>query len=294
MSSKQLVFTVPDECDGMTARVFLRRRCGVSARILTQLKREKDGILRNGQLLKTIDILRSGDLIVLNLPEDKSEIVPVKGELDILYEDENILAVNKPAFMPVHPTKMHQLDTLANIVSYRQNKTGESFVFRAVNRLDRNTSGIILIAKDKFTSTALSNSVEKTYFAVCEGELEKSGTIDVPIMLSPDSKIKRIVDKNGSPAVTHFEPVFSNGTHTLIKLRLETGRTHQIRCHMSYIGYPLAGDDLYGGSLDLINRQALHCGYTSFIHPITEERIEIKSPIPKDFVSAFPWIDEVV
>ena len=96
MSSKQLVFTVPDECDGMTARVFLRRRCGVSARILTQLKREKDGILRNGQLLKTIDILRSGDLIVLNLPEDKSEIVPVKGELDILYEDENILAVNIP------------------------------------------------------------------------------------------------------------------------------------------------------------------------------------------------------
>ncbi|MBR1731727.1 MAG: RluA family pseudouridine synthase [Ruminococcus sp.] len=282
MCKKQLVFTVTKDCDGMTARTFLRKHCNVSARILTLLKREKDGILRDNKILRTVDTVNEGNKIVLNLPEDKNEIVPVKGELVILYEDEHLIAVDKPAYMPVHPTKVHQEDTLANILKYMQNKKGESYTFRAVNRLDKDTSGIVLIAKDKFTANAMNGIVKKTYIAVCEGIIVNSGTVDKPIKLLEGHTVQRTTAPDGKRAVTHYAPIKRDSKHTLLKLNLETGRTHQIRCHMSSIGHPLAGDDMYGGSLDYIERQALHCRKVEFIHPITEKRIIVKSKIPDD------------
>lgn len=285
MSSKQLVFTVPDECDGMKLRTFLRKRCGVSARIITLLKREKDGILRDNKIIRTVDTINSGDTIILNLPEDKNEIAPIKGDLKVLYEDDYIIAIDKPAGMPVHPTKVHQLDTLANILKHIQNERGESYTFRAVNRLDKDTSGIVLIAKDKYTATALQNGVDKTYLAVCEGVITKSGSIDKPIGLKDGHTVEREVRADGKPAVTHYTPVKNNGVHSLLKITLGTGRTHQIRCHMANIGHPLAGDDMYGGSLDYIKRQALHCDSVSFIHPITKNSIDINSELPKDILS---------
>lgn len=282
MSAKQLRFIVPEDCDGMTARTFLRKRCNVSARIITLLKREKSGILRNGENLKTIDVLHSGDEIVLNLPQDKNEITPIKGDLNIVYEDEHIIAVDKPFGMPVHPTKVHQEDTLANILKYFQEQKGESYTFRAVNRLDKDTSGIVLIAKDKYTATALQNKVDKTYIAVCEGVIENSGTIDKPIRLLEGHTVQRTVADDGKPAVTHYTPLKSDGIHTMLRITLETGRTHQIRCHMASAGHPLAGDDMYGGSLDYINRQALHCAVVEFIHPITNKQIKIDTKLPED------------
>ena len=282
MSSKQLVFNVPKDCDGMKARTFLRKHCNVSARIITLLKREKDGILRDNKILRTVDTVSFGDIIVLNLPEDKNEILPIKGELKILYEDDYIIAVDKPAYMPVHPTKVHQKDTLANILRYIQNKRGENYTFRAVNRLDKDTSGIVLIAKDKFTATALNGIVDKTYLAVCEGVITEKGTIDKPIRLLEGHTVERTTAPDGKSAVTHYTPINHDNKHTLLKITLETGRTHQIRCHMSSIAHPLAGDDMYGGSLEYIKRQALHCYSVSFVHPITNQNVVIKSGVPDD------------
>ena len=279
----KLAFTVPDHCDGMTALTFLKKQCGVSTRMITHLKREKDGILRNGTLLKTIDILKTGDRVVLKIPKDNSSIVPVKGKLDIVYEDDYILAVNKPPQMPVHPTKVHQLNTLANTVAFYAQSKGETYTFRAVNRLDKDTSGIVLIAKNAYTASNLNKSVSKVYYCVCSGIITEKLTVSKPIAIKEGHTIQRTVTADGKSAVTHIEPVKIGDDYTLLRVILETGRTHQIRCHLSSIGHPLLGDDMYGGSLDKINRQALHCKTVTFIHPITKITVELKTPLPDDF-----------
>jgi 23S rRNA pseudouridine1911/1915/1917 synthase len=250
--------------------------------MITRLKREKDGILRDNKILRTVDTVHSGETIVINLPSEDNYIEPVKGDIDIIFEDRYLLAVNKPPSTPVHPTKIHQLDTLANYLSYRMLETGEKFTFRVLNRLDKDTSGIVIIAKDKYTAFALNKNIDKVYYAVCEGKLEGRGTIDTPIRLSDNSKIVRTVSLYGKPAITHYESLKTNGAHTLLRITLDTGRTHQIRCHMASVGHPLAGDDLYGGSLDLIRRQALHCAEAAFIHPVTNKKIYLKTPLPTD------------
>ncbi len=281
--SKQLKFFVPPECDNMLAKTFLKNHCTLSSRMITRLVREKDGILMNGKLLRTIDNVTAKAEIVVNLPTDtQSQITPIKGELDIRYEDDYLLIVNKPPFMPVHPVKQHREDTLANIVCYYMSEKGEMPMFRAINRLDRDTSGLVLIAKDRYTANKIKNSVEKTYYAVCNGKIKQNGTVDAPIGLLPCSKMVRFVIPNGSPAITHYKVIYSSEELSYIELKLETGRTHQIRCHMTSIGHPLLGDDLYGGSLEKINRQALHCGKMFFNHPINNKTIKVIAPLPDD------------
>lgn len=280
--SEKLEFIVPDEYDGKKAIAFLRKYCNLSARMITQLKRKKDGILMNGKILRTVDLTQAGNKVEINLPDEESEIVPVEGNLDIVFEDEHILIVNKPYSMPVHPVKQHQTNTLANIVTYYMNSRGENYVFRAVNRLDKDTSGLVLIAKNKFCANALKNKVRKNYFALCHGKLECSGTISAPIGLKEDSKIVRNVLDSGTVAITHYEVICSDDNIAFLKLWLETGKTHQIRCHMSSIGHPLLGDDLYGGSLELISRQTLHCGEMTFVHPVNRKEISVSCKLPKD------------
>ena len=281
--AEPLVFTVPEECGGMTAKWFLKSRCGLSTRMITRLKREKDGILMDGKILRTIAPVVSGAQIVINLPgEGSSFIEPVEGSLDIRYEDGHVLVVNKPPFMPVHPVKQHRTNTLANLVTAYAKKSGAEFVFRAHNRLDRNTSGLVLIAKDKYSVNLLKNKVRKTYLALVHGQPEEEGTVDAPIGLRDDSKIVRCVRSDGSPSVTHYKTLCRAEEYSLVSLWLETGRTHQIRCHMSFIGHPLLGDDLYGGSLELIPRQALHCASLRFTHPVTGEELDLKAPLPQD------------
>lgn len=283
MSLGYYKFTVSSDNSGQTLKTFLRREVGISARSMTVLKYAGMGITRLGIEIKAHDIVNDGDIIEIQLPPDSNYAEPVEGRLDILFEDDCLLIVNKPYGMPVHPVKVHQLDTLSNIVAYYQQSRGESYTFRALNRLDKDTSGCVIIAKDRIAYSLVQPTVEKKYIAVCEGEISEGGVIDAPIALEPNSKIKRCISSDGDPAVTHYKPLDCANSHTLCELRLETGRTHQIRCHMSGIGHPLAGDDMYGGSLKYIQRQALHCRDVSFIHPVTKEKIIINTEIPEEF-----------
>ena len=284
---EQLKFSVEEKHDNMQAKRYLKEVHGLSTRLITRLKNTPEGILMDGKLLRAVDFVKAGAVITVNLPDEQSEYIePIEGKLDILYEDSFILAVNKPPFMPVHPVKQHQTDTLANIVVYYAQKRGESYVFRAHNRLDRDTSGIVLIAKDKFTINKLKNGVKKTYTALVHGKIDHGGTIAKPIGLLDDSKMVRHVLSEGTPAITHYAPIAFNEQATLLKLQLETGKTHQIRCHMSSMGQPLVGDDLYGGKREFINRQALHCGTVEFTHPVTSEIITVTAPLPNDIENA--------
>lgn len=281
---EQLKFTVPKQYDGVCAKRFLREYCTLSARMITSLKREKEGILLNGKILRTIDPVFEGQQVIVNLPDEASlYIAPVEGRLDIVYEDSFLLIVNKPPYVPVHPVKQYQTDTVANFVMAYSQKRGERYVFRAVNRLDRNTSGLVMIAKDRFTVNKLKHGVKKTYYAFVHGEVKEGGTVCTPIGLREDSKIVRHVLESGAPAITHYEVVNSSKEISLLKLWLETGKTHQIRCHMAYLGHPLLGDDLYGGSRELIQRHALHCEKMEFCHPVTGEAIEVRAEMPEDF-----------
>ena len=281
---ERLRFTVPQAYDQKPAKYFLKGFCGLSTRMITSLKREKEGITANGKILRTIDPVCAGQEVVIRLPdEDSSYIEPVAGELDIVFEDSFLLIVNKPPYVPVHPVKQYQTDTVANFVMAYSQKRGERYVFRAVNRLDRNTSGLVMIAKDRFTVNKLKHGVKKTYYAFVHGEVKERGTVCTPIGLREDSKIARHVLESGAPAITHYEVVNSSKEISLLKLWLETGKTHQIRCHMAYLGHPLLGDDLYGGSRELIRRHALHCEKMEFCHPVTGEAIEVKAEMPDDF-----------
>ena len=279
-----LEFLVDKDFEKQTVGRYLRTYCSVSARTLAKLKRTEGAILLNGEPVRAIDFVKSGDKISIDIPTGVSEgIVPVKLPLDIVFEDKYIIVLNKPPFMPVHPTKVHQEDTLANALAFYNENKGESFTFHAVNRLDRNTSGLVIVAKDRHTAFVMSQrEIIKYYTAFVMGKISDIGTINAPIALSDNSKIVRTVTPHGKPAITHFEPMEQKENFTILKLNLETGRTHQIRCHMSYIGHPLLGDDLYGGSLEFINRHALHCGYVSFKHPITNEFLELTADLPDD------------
>ena len=279
----KISFLVGEENSGQLLKTFLRCECGVSARTFTKLKKIPLGITRKGQLIKANDKVFSGDEIVLKQVREDNEILPVCGDIDIVYEDSYIIIINKPAHMPVHPTKIHQENTLANYLRYYSLNKGEDFTFRAVNRIDKDTSGLVLIAKDRHCAGLLQKqNIYKEYFALCQGILPESGTIDKPIKKSENSTMLRIISEDGDQAVTHFKRICNDESCSLVKLWLETGRTHQIRCHMSSIGFPLEGDDLYGGNRKKISRQALHCGRMRFSHPISRESMEFNCKVPAD------------
>lgn len=278
----KLIFKVTEEYDNKKAIIFLKEKCGLSARMITRLKKIPNGITMNGSLLRTVDYVKSGMNVEILLPEEEMLIEPTEGRLDIAYEDKYFLIANKPPYMPVHPVKQHQSDTLANIVSFYCSSKEENYTFRAINRLDKDTSGLVIIAKDRFCANAMKGRTQKTYFALCHGFLDGSGTVSAPIGLLEDSKMVRHILKDGPPAITHYKSVYAGDDYSLLELQLETGRTHQIRCHMASLGHPLIGDDLYGGTLDYISRQALHCGEVKFVHPVTNNMIEVSANIPDD------------
>lgn len=281
----QINFTVGKDYDGKLVKEFLRRGCGVSASLLTQLKLVKNGIVKNGNHVRSVDRVYFGDMITITMPQDKNDIIPVNLPLNILYEDDYLIVFDKRPFMAVHPVHGHIDDTLANGAAYYAQSKGEHWTFRAVNRLDRDTSGALLVAKDAYSAALLPKTVTKKYIAVCEGIINKRGTVDAPIRLKEGHTIQREVGEGGINAVTHYKPLKQVNGHTLVEFDLETGRTHQIRVHMSSLGFPLAGDDMYGGKRDLICRQALHCGELSFIHPVTKNFISVCCPLPDDIMS---------
>ena len=288
MNRKTLDFIVPIEYDNHICKEFLKQYCKISSRLITRLVRTEMGISRDNQLLRTIDKVYVGDKVTVTLPSDSNEIIPTKGQLNVIYEDDYILVVDKPPLMPVHPTKNHQTDTLANIVRYYSLNKNEDYTFRAINRIDRDTSGLVVIAKNRFVANKIK-SLYKEYTAVCCGNIVEDGTVNKNIKLKEDSKMVRKVSEDGAKAITHYKILAKSKSYTEILCTLETGRTHQIRCHMSYLGYPLAGDDLYGGSLAHISRQALHCSKVIFTHPISEKEVILQSNIPFDIKSLLKY-----
>lgn len=288
MRNTVISFQVSDRCSGMTVKTFLRQEHNMSAGMLTSLKFQENGICCNGAKINSNQRIKAKDVITLTLPCDVNILQPVKMDLCVAYEDEHILVINKPPNITVHPTKCYVNDTLANGVAYYMQQKNELCAFRPINRLDKDTSGLVLIAKNRYIAGCLQQSkTEKIYYAVCEGCIEKSGTINSNIDLMPGHTIQRCVTHNtkGQKAITHYEPAKIGNNHTLLKIWLETGRTHQIRVHMASVGHPLAGDDMYGGSLKYITRQALHCGQMKFLHPIDGKIIDLYAHIPQDILN---------
>ena len=279
---RRLTFEVSPEFDGIKVKSFLRGYCGLSARLLVKLKRQPNGLTVNGVLVRTIDILHSGDIICITMLDDDKQLEPNALPIRIAYEDEDVLVVDKPCDMPMYPSPGHDCDSLANAVAAYFMDNGEKLAFRPVYRLDKDTSGFVVIAKNAYAAAKLAVTVKKEYTAICEGILSGSCTIDSPIQIKEGHSIQREVGQNGVRAVTHWQANGSGKEHTLLTLCLETGRTHQIRVHLSHIGHPLAGDDMYGGSLRLIGRQALHCAQVSFLHPVTAKPISLASTLPCD------------
>lgn len=281
---RKIVFAVPDSYEGVSVRGFLRGYCGVSARQMAKLKRLPGGIERNGRHVVATDLLHAGDKICLSFSDDPKLPVPAPIPLRIVYEDENILVADKPSGMPMYPSPGHDRDSLANAVAQNQVKEKDFFAYRPVYRLDKDTTGLVLIAKNPFAASCLSGSVQKTYFAVCEGPLRGSGTINRPIGLKPGHTVQRAVVPGGKPAVTRWRAISAGRTYSLVAVRLKTGRTHQIRVHFSACGHPLAGDDMYGGNLLDIQRQALHCAEIRFLHPVSQKRMRLRCALPADML----------
>lgn len=268
----------------------LRRELRISTALIKELKKYPDGILINGEHMRTVDLVHTGDILTVNIYDTDSEsIEPHYIPLDIMHEDEDILIINKQPGIPTHPSKGHFTDTIANGVMYHYNKNGEHHMFRAVNRLDSGTSGVMCIAKNSYAHARLAeelgtHELRRRYLAIAEGTTEDRGTIDAPI--ARVDFIKRAVDPEGQRAVTHYRTIECFGNYTLVELILETGRTHQIRVHMSHIGHPLLGDWLYGKEdKELFPRQALHSSYLSLLHPVTGEKMEFIPRLAKDMES---------
>ena len=257
---------------------FLIKDAGVSKRLISRLKRTENGITRNGSLIRTIDTVNTGDIVILQFQDTKILEPNFRLCVPIAFENENLVVFDKPVGMPGHPSIKHQGDTLGNFFAAKY----PDITFRPVNRLDRDTSGLCIIAKNAFAAAALQNSVKKVYYAVVTGYIDGEGIIDVPIAREKDSIIKRTVRQDGQRAVTHYKAIKSGKKYSLIEIKLETGRTHQIRVHFAYIGHPLAGDDLYGGSTEDICCQALHCGLLCFREPLTGKEITVTSPLRDD------------
>lgn len=276
---REIEFIINKENNGIQIREYLKN-FGVSSSLLTKLKNTPLGITKNGEFAKSIDKVYENDLLKISIEPSGHMPSPKKMNIQICYEDQDIIVLNKPPYIPVHESRNHIGDTLSNFVAYH---VKEDTAFRAVFRLDRDTSGLVLIAKNELAASKLAGRIKKDYYAVVKGKINENGTIDAPIMRCGDSIIKRKTDKSGEIAVTHFEPVRIKNGNTLLKINLDTGRTHQIRVHFSSIGYPLLGDSLYGGDCSIINRQALHCKDIYFFHPITNKKIHITSQFPDDF-----------
>lgn len=286
---------VSKEYEGATIREFLKEDLGLSSRLIRRSAIEKR-ILVNKKEVRMRYIVHTGDLVQINLQSDESQnITPEKMDLDIVYEDEDILVINKKPYMVVHPTKTYQSGTLANGVLFYFKETNQNYIVRLVSRLDMNTSGLIIIAKNQFAHMALSkemeeNNLEKRYLAIVHGNLkEKEGTIDAPIY-RPDGEefgTMRIVDERGQRSITHYKVIESFKDADLVECLLETGRTHQIRVHMKHLGHPIYGDTLYGfeGDEELIPRQALHAYGLDFKSPKTKETLSLRAKLPDDMES---------
>ena len=270
---------------GNTLKSELLDKMDISVRMICSLKKNKNVYL-NGKYVPMHTQVKKDDIVEVVFEPDGNEYVSQNIKLEILYEDCDLLVLEKPYGMVVHPTRNYQENTMLNAVKYYFETNDIRSKVRFVNRLDRDTSGILIVAKNAYAHSVLTKDtsmwdMDKKYIAVVEGCLVGEGTIDLPILKSEDG-IKRIVDENGQKSITHYKVLKSSEEASIVELELETGRTHQIRVHMSHIGHPLFGDELYGGNTKLLDRQALHCIELGFYTPRQSKKIVVKTKLHDD------------
>nr|WP_288540443.1 RluA family pseudouridine synthase [uncultured Dorea sp.] len=290
--NRNIDYIIDEDSAGLRVEQFLRRK-RYSGQNLSEIKRMPKSILVNGVHYYMRQELSTGDHLQVRICETQNseKIPPTKLPLDIIYEDEDLLVLNKPAGMPIHPSLNNYTISIANALAYYFQSQGKPFIFRCCNRLDRDTSGLTIVSKHLVSGSILSDmtkyrEVHREYLAIARGSVTPSeGTIQAPLGRKDGTIIERTVDwEHGEDAVTHYKVVKEANGHSLVSLRLETGRTHQIRIHMKYLGYPLIGDYLYNPDMEYMTRQALHSHHMEFTHPITGENMSFTAPLPEDMV----------
>ena len=288
--TRTFVYQISQSDSGTKITDFLKMR-GYSRHILTCLRHEEGSVRVNGAPVYMNYALRAEDQLTIVIPEEEpsEHIVPSRLPFPIVYEDEDLMIINKPSDMPIHPSINNYENTLANAAAWYFSQKGEAFVYRCINRLDRDTTGLLILAKNRLSGALLSEmsarrQIHRQYLAIASGRLPECGTIDAPIARAEDSAILRRVDpEHGDRAVTHYRLLHFDGSYSLVLLQLETGRTHQIRVHMNHIGHPLPGDYLYNPDYRIIKRQALHSYRLTFCHPISGKPMDFTAPVPDDF-----------
>ena len=272
---------------------------GFSSQGIIELKKNPDTVWLDGQAVHMNQLVHSSQILTVQVKETGSDAItlPVELPTDIVYEDEDIVVVNKPAGMPTHISMKNYDNTLANALAWRYRDEASPFVFRCTNRLDRDTSGLTVVAKNRLSAAILgqmvsaktlggldAKGIHREYLGIVKGSMAvKSGVIDAPLSRKPGSVLERQVDfEYGDRAVTHYRVVAEKDGYTLLALQLETGRTHQIRVHLKFIGYPLIGDYLYNPDMEQIGRQALHAWKLAFVHPISKAPLAFEAPLPED------------
>ena len=288
--NRNIDYIIDEDSAGLRVEQFLRRK-RYSGQNLSEIKRMPKSILVNGVHYYMRQELSTGDHLQVRICETQNseKIPPTKLPLDIIYEDEDLLVLNKPVGMPIHPSLNIYTNSMANALAYYFQSQGKPFIFRCCNRLDRDTSGLTIVSKHLVSGSILSDmtkyrEVHREYLAIARGSVTPSeGTIQAPLGRKEGTIIERTVDwEHGEDAVTHYKVVKEANGHSLVSLRLETGRTHQIRIHMKYLGYPLIGDYLYNPDMEYMTRQALHSHHMEFTHPITGEHMSFTAPLPED------------
>lgn len=293
----KIIYVVKKGQEGVKLINLLRFELDFSTRLTRKLT--KGGFVTvNGKIGWSSDSLKEGDKIEITLDTgDTQDIDPEDIYIDVRFEDEDLLIVNKPPFMVVHPTRSHQSGTLANgVMNYFKN-TNQNCIVRLINRLDRDTSGLVVIAKSQFAHQAMAkkldgNEIDKYYMAIVEGRVEGEGTIDLPIGRPSEDSIKRQVMEEGQRAVTHYKALSSSDSMSSLLVKLETGRTHQIRVHLSHIGHPIVGDTLYGHESHLITRQALHAFKLVFNKIRDNSGVEVTADLPEDMKKLIDAIEK--
>ncbi len=300
MKDPDITYECTEKDAGLLVKEILRSRIGISSRLMKKLK-PLEGISVNGERTSVRRRVEPGDVVAVSYPDEESYFEPQDIPLDVVFEDEDLLVVNKQAGLIVHPTHNFQDGTLANALTFRMEQRGEKYKLRFVNRLDMNTSGLLIVAKNAYCQDFLSkemseNRVDKRYIAIVHGITDPEGTIDLPIKKDPDHKARRMVSPDGYPSVTHYKTletfdIKDSGRisgYSMVELKLDTGRTHQIRVHMTHIGHPLVGDELYaqlyGYDTDpeWMPRQALHAASLKFRHPADGRTVSVSAELPSD------------
>jgi len=308
-------YTTTIEDEGLYVKEVMQRRLKFSSRLMRKLKLSDGALTLDGKNVRIRDRVTAGQLLCVAYPEETSYFEPENIPLDVVCEDEDLLLVNKQPGIVVHPTKNYQNGTLANALVWRMNEQGISYKPRFVNRLDRDTSGLVIVGKNSHTQDYLmhemeADRVEKTYVAIVHGiagPVGFEGTVDAPIDKDPNHVARRHVTPTGYPSVTHYKVLavsdFDAGQggqcrgYSLLQLRLETGRTHQIRVHMTHLGHPLVGDELYGqlyGYSEIpawMPRQALHARQLRFRHPADNRLVEARAPLPEDMMNCISYLE---